>query len=69
MLARPRIVLLHATPIAIAPIQAAFAQHWPQAETVNLLDDALTLDRAKETELSASLTVSTGTELTQSASS
>lgn len=44
----PRIVLLHATPVAMAPIQTAFAENWPEAETVNLLDDGLSLDRAKE---------------------
>lgn len=44
----PRIVLLHATPVAMAPIQSAFAQNWPEAETVNLLDDGLSLDRARE---------------------
>ncbi|MDP4023362.1 aspartate/glutamate racemase family protein [Methylobacterium sp. NEAU 140] len=44
----PRIVLLHATPVAMAPIQAAFAELWPEAETVNLLDDGLSLDRARE---------------------
>jgi Asp/Glu/hydantoin racemase len=50
---RPRIVLLHATPIAMAPVQTAFAETWPEAEIVNLLDDGLTIDRAKETDLSA----------------
>lgn len=45
---RPRIILLHATPLAIAPIEAAFAERWPEAETVNLLDDGLSLDRARE---------------------
>lgn len=48
----PRIVLLHATPVAMEPIRAAFAAHWTEAETVNLLDDGLTIDRAKEEELS-----------------
>lgn len=44
----PRIVLLHATPVAMDPIQSAFAERWPEAETVNLLDDGLSLDRARE---------------------
>ncbi len=48
----PRIVLLHATPVAMQPIQAAFTERWPEAETVNLLDDGLSLDRAREPELS-----------------
>ncbi|EHL99950.1 Asp/Glu/Hydantoin racemase [Acetobacteraceae bacterium AT-5844] len=47
-----RIVLLHATPVAMAPIQAAFAERWPEAETVNLLDDGLSIDRAREPDLS-----------------
>ncbi|HWK44445.1 MAG TPA: aspartate/glutamate racemase family protein [Stellaceae bacterium] len=48
----PRIVLLHATPIAMDPIHAAFERHWPEAELINLLDDGLTIDRAKEPHLS-----------------
>ncbi|MGI4855654.1 MAG: aspartate/glutamate racemase family protein [Janthinobacterium lividum] len=47
-----RIVLLHATPVAMQPIHAAFGAHWPEAEMVNLLDDGLTIDRARETDLS-----------------
>jgi Asp/Glu/hydantoin racemase len=50
-----RIVLLHATPVAMQPIQTAFAQHWPQAEIVNLLDDGLSIDRAREDELSEAM--------------
>ncbi len=45
---RPRIVLLHATPVAIEPIRAAFDRAWREAELVNLLDDALSSDRTKE---------------------
>jgi Asp/Glu/hydantoin racemase len=44
----PRIVLFHATTVAVDPIQAAMASLWPEAEAVNLLDDGLTIDRAKE---------------------
>lgn len=44
-----RIILLHATPIAMQPVQAAFTETWPDAEIVNLLDDGLTIDRARET--------------------
>lgn len=47
-----RIVLLHATSIAMSPVQAAFASAWPDAEIVNLLDDGLTIDRAREADLS-----------------
>jgi Asp/Glu/hydantoin racemase len=49
---KTRIVLLHATPIAMQPVQTAFKDNWPEAETVNLLDDGLTIDRARETDLS-----------------
>lgn len=44
----PRIVLLHATPVAMDPIKTAMASLWPEAEPVHLLDDGLTIDRAKE---------------------
>lgn len=47
-----RIVLLHATPVAMQPIHDAFLANWPEAEMVNLLDDGLTIDRARETDLS-----------------
>jgi Asp/Glu/hydantoin racemase len=30
------------------PVKAAMARLWPEAEAVNLLDDGLTIDRAKE---------------------
>ena len=50
-----RIVLLHATPVAMQPIQAAFAERWPEAEIVNLLDDGLTIDRGRETDLSEAM--------------
>lgn len=51
----PRIVLLHATPVAMQPVQTAFAELWPEAETVNLLDDGLSIDRAREDDMSETL--------------
>jgi aspartate/glutamate racemase len=48
---KPRIVLLHGTPVAVEPIQRAFAARWPEAETVSLLDDSLSVDRAKDRDL------------------
>ncbi|MDB5622999.1 MAG: hypothetical protein JWR39_1562, partial [Devosia sp.] len=30
----PRIVLFHATPVAMDPVKAAMAQLWPEAEAV-----------------------------------
>jgi Asp/Glu/hydantoin racemase len=51
-----RIVLFHATPVAMDPVKAAMASLWPEAESVNLLDDGLTIDRAKDgSELSEEL--------------
>jgi Asp/Glu/hydantoin racemase len=51
----PRIVLLHATPVAMQPIHTAFSAGWSEAETVNLLDDGLSLDRAREADLSQAM--------------
>jgi len=48
MPASPRIVLLHATPVAMEPVQAAFKELWPTPQLVNLLDDSLSPDRASE---------------------
>ncbi len=42
-----RIALIHALKLSIPPIETAFAQHWPQAEIVNILDDSLSADHAK----------------------
>jgi Asp/Glu/hydantoin racemase len=39
-----RISLIHATPLAIQPVNAAFARLWPEAQCHNLLDDRLTTD-------------------------
>jgi len=50
-----RIVLVHATPLAIQPINQAFADLWPEAEISNLLDDALSVDRRKVTALTERL--------------
>ena len=52
----PRIALVHATPVAIDPVAEAFAADWPEAHTVNLLDDSLSADRAAEAELTPSMT-------------
>jgi len=52
---KPRVVLLHGTPVAVEPIQRAFATRWPEAEIVNLLDDSLSVDRAKDHDLTPRL--------------
>jgi Asp/Glu/hydantoin racemase len=52
---KPRIVLLHATPVAIEPVKTAFAALWPEAELVNLLDDSLSGDRARDPDLTPAM--------------
>lgn len=44
----PRIALIHATPLAVEPINTAFRTMWPQARATNLLDDSLAPDLVKE---------------------
>lgn len=46
-----RIALIHATPLAMEPIQAAFQRYWPQVRTMNVLDDSLSTDRAQAGQL------------------
>jgi hypothetical protein len=43
-----RIALIHATPLAMGPIAQAFVQHWPQADTMHVLDDTLSKDLARQ---------------------
>ena len=40
----PRISLIHATPVAIEPVVAAFKSDWPDAAVFNLLEDSLSAD-------------------------
>ncbi len=46
-----RIALIHAVAVAIEPINSAFARLWPDAELMNLLDDTLSVDRAKSPDI------------------
>lgn len=50
-----RIVLVHALEASIEPIRQAFRAGWPQAETVNLLDDSLSVDRAADRTLTPAM--------------
>ncbi len=52
----PRITLIHATPVAHAPIWEAFSRLWSDARTVNLTDDSLGQDLAATGALDASFT-------------
>ena len=51
-----RIALVHATPLAIDPVNASFARLWPAAERINLLDDSLSRDRARDGRLTEAMT-------------
>ena len=51
-----RVVLIHATPVAIDPILGVFRQEWPQAEPVNILDDSLSTDLESAGSLTPAIT-------------
>lgn len=50
-----RIALIHATPLAMQPVMDTFQDNWREVETVNLLDDALSRDRASAGTLNAAM--------------
>src|SRR3954451_12992860 len=52
----PRIALIHALKHSIAPIEAAFAKAWPEARLMNLLDDSLSSDLARDGKLNDAMT-------------
>jgi len=52
---RPRIGLVHALHASIAPIEAAFVESWPEAETVSLYDQSLYADFNKSRTLTPEL--------------
>lgn len=54
-MAAKRIFLIHATPVAIAPINEAFARLWPEAELCNLLEDSLSRDLRSAGSVTAAL--------------
>ncbi len=39
-----RIGIIHATRVAVSPIEAAFESHWPEVEVVQLIDESLMRD-------------------------
>ena len=51
----PRIALIHATRVAIDPIETAAKHLWPEAETISILEESLSVDRRKTEELSSDL--------------
>ena len=52
----PRISLIHATPVAVDPVVAAFRANWPEAEVYNLLEDSLAPDLDSAGELDDAMT-------------
>ncbi|MET1412319.1 aspartate/glutamate racemase family protein [Roseibium sp. HPY-6] len=55
MLSRPRLALIHATRVAIDPIEKAAKELWPEAETISILEEGLSVDRAVTTDLTKEL--------------
>ena len=51
-----RIALIHALKHSVAPIEAAFARLWPEAVLMNLLDDSLSADLARQGALTPAMT-------------
>jgi aspartate/glutamate racemase len=51
-----RIALIHALKHSIAPIEASFARLWPDATIMNLLDDSLSADVARDGHLTSAMT-------------
>lgn len=49
----PRLALIHATALAVEPVNQAFERLWPAARRMNLMDDSLSGDLALEGRLSA----------------
>src|SRR6476660_6802482 len=51
-----RITLVHALKHSIVPIETSFARLWPEARLMNLLDDSLSADLARDGGLSDAMT-------------
>ncbi len=51
-----RIALIHALKHSIVPIEASFARLWPDAALMNLVDDSLSSDLARDGHLTAGMT-------------
>jgi hypothetical protein len=53
---KPRIALIHALKHSTSPTETAFAELWPEASLMNLLDDSLSADLARDGELTPRMT-------------
>jgi aspartate/glutamate racemase len=56
MPAAPRIALIHAVTVAMAPVHDAFRRMWPEAECVDILDTSLSRDRERDGRLTEAMT-------------
>lgn len=52
---KTRIALIHALTMSMDPVTEAFARAWPEAETLNILDDSLSRDRAAMDDLTPAM--------------
>jgi len=52
---KTRIALIHALTMSMQPVTEAFARAWPEAETLNILDDSLSRDRATMDDLTPAM--------------
>jgi aspartate/glutamate racemase len=50
-----KVVLIHATELAVKPVSTAFQQLWPQVRCMNVLDDGLTSDLIRAGSLTDSM--------------
>src|SRR3984893_4121023 len=51
-----RITLIHALKHSIVPIESSFARLWPDATLMNLVDDSLSADLARDGRLTSGMT-------------
>ena len=51
-----RIALIHALKHSLTPIESSFARLWPDATLMNLLDDSLSADLARDGRLTPGMT-------------
>src|ERR1700675_2585960 len=51
-----RITLIHALKHSIQPIESSFARFWPEATLMNLVDDSLSADLARDGRLTSGMT-------------
>ena len=51
-----RVALVHATPLAMQPIASSFLKVWPEANCMNVLDDCLSKDLARDGGMTPAMT-------------